>query len=398
MAWWRRQDPLRMPVNLTLRACTRIVATGYHCAFPSLTQWRGHTYLAYREAQHHQPAAPGRVVLQRSADLATWEPVVTLATGGDDRDPRLLATTDALWCAWGTYVPHWQREGSSYATMKYDLLSHVSQTRDGHAWQAPLQVLRPGYWLWSVLEAPVTAHGKETLRAWGAAYHFGDGLSDVDHSIHLWFSDGLGWWRHWVTMLDVGEPWARYGPAEPALCVPGPGRLACVVRLEGEPALLGRAAYPYLAWTWRALPCEVHAPALARVPGLGWVLAGRRKLEGDARTRRRGDAGTGGDSGVGSRRRVPASGFVPASPLAPPATYDTALWALDVEAASLRLLLALPSGGDCSYPGLVWDEARQELLCCYYSQHERPATQTGWPVAADIYLARLGVEEPRSTS
>ena len=367
--------------TLTLRTCTRIVATGYHCAFSSLTQWRGHTYLAYREAQSHQPAAPGRVVIQRSVDLVTWEPVVTLATGGDDRDPRLIATADALWCAWGTYVPHWQREGTSYATMKYDLLSHVSHTRDGHAWQAPLQVLRPGYWLWSVIEAPILAHGKETLRTWGAAYHFGDGVSDVDHSIHLWYGDGLGWWRHWVTMLDVGEAWARYGPAEPALGVTGQDRLACVVRLEGEPALLGTAAYPYLAWTWRALPCEVHAPALAQVPGLGWVLAGRRKVEPGGQALTMDDARQRPRRTIGTRER------------ATPATYDTALWALDVEAASLRLLRALPSGGDCSYPGLVWDGERQELLCAYYSQHERPTKQTGWPVAADIYLARLAVKD-----
>jgi hypothetical protein len=42
-------------------------------------------------------------------------------------------------------------------------------------------------------------------------------------------------------------------------------------------------------------------------------------------------------------------------------------------------LVRLPSGGDCSYPGMVWHG--NELWISYYSSHEDSTTS--------IYLSRL---------
>ena len=56
----------------------------------------------------------------------------------------------------------------------------------------------------------------------------------------------------------------------------------------------------------------------------------------------------------------------------------TAVCAVDAEAGKLDELLALPSGGDTSYAGLVWHEGM--LWISYYSSHEGRTS---------IYLAQV---------
>ena len=58
----------------------------------------------------------------------------------------------------------------------------------------------------------------------------------------------------------------------------------------------------------------------------------------------------------------------------------TSLSWLDPEAGKLVELLALPSGGDTSYPGLVWHD--DLLWMSYYSSHEGKAA---------IYLAKIKI-------
>jgi len=48
----------------------------------------------------------------------------------------------------------------------------------------------------------------------------------------------------------------------------------------------------------------------------------------------------------------------------------------------LTPLVTLPSGGDTSYPGLVWHDG--ELWMSYYSSHEGKTS---------IYLARIAIDE-----
>ena len=56
----------------------------------------------------------------------------------------------------------------------------------------------------------------------------------------------------------------------------------------------------------------------------------------------------------------------------------TSLVQIDENTGKLTELLALPSGGDSSYPGLVWHEGT--LFMSYYSSHEGKTA---------IYLARV---------
>ena len=56
----------------------------------------------------------------------------------------------------------------------------------------------------------------------------------------------------------------------------------------------------------------------------------------------------------------------------------TALCWLAPDAGTLTEFLTLPSGGDTSYPGLVWHD--DQLWVSYYSSHEGKTS---------IYLARV---------
>jgi hypothetical protein len=102
-------------------------------------------------------------------------------------------------------------------------------------------------------------------------------------------------------------------------------------------AFIGKAVAPYDQWTWAETSWHVGGPALIRTAGNRVYAAGRCWIEGTARTV------------IGS---VEDSGFTP--------------------------LLTLPSGGDCSYPGMVLH--KKLLWMSYYSTHEGKTS---------IYLARI---------
>jgi hypothetical protein len=59
----------------------------------------------------------------------------------------------------------------------------------------------------------------------------------------------------------------------------------------------------------------------------------------------------------------------------------TSLCWIDKETGKLTEALPLPSGGDSSYPGLVWHE--DVLWVSYYSSHEGKTS---------IYLAKVAIE------
>ena len=119
----------------------------------------------------------------------------------------------------------------------------------------------------------------------------------------------------------------------------------CLLRRDDDTrtAQLGRARPPYVDWTWLDLGVYVGGPHMLRLPDGRFVAAGRM-LEGEG----------------------------------------TQLCWLDVDAGTLQPALSLPSGGDTSYPGLVWHDGL--LWVSYYSSHEEKTA---------IYLARVRVDLTR---
>ncbi len=116
----------------------------------------------------------------------------------------------------------------------------------------------------------------------------------------------------------------------------------CLLRRDGSGAngLLGVASAPYTKWEWKDLGQKIGGPHLLRLPD-GRLLAAGRLYGGGAHT--------------------------------------SLAW-IDPESGKLVEALRLPSGGDTSYPGLVWHDG--QLWVSYYSSHEGQTS---------IYLAQIDV-------
>jgi hypothetical protein len=104
--------------------------------------------------------------------------------------------------------------------------------------------------------------------------------------------------------------------------------------------MLGIAKAPYNKWKWRNLKVPFGGPHMIRLPD-GRFIAGVRLYDEKVRT--------------------------------------TLCW-IDPLTGTLTEVLKLPSGGDTSYPGLLWHEGL--LWVSYYSSHEGKAS---------IYLAKVAV-------
>jgi hypothetical protein len=105
--------------------------------------------------------------------------------------------------------------------------------------------------------------------------------------------------------------------------------------------MLGKARPPYTDWAWTDLKRRVGGPDLLRLADGRWVAGVRLYDQGPVRM--------------------------------------SLCW-LDPESGQLTEWVALPSKGDCSYPGLVEHEC--QLWVSYYSSHEGKTA---------IYLARVPI-------
>jgi hypothetical protein len=134
-------------------------------------------------------------------------------------------------------------------------------------------------------------------------------------------------------------------PNEATLAFQQDNSAVCLLRRDGgtASAMLGIARPGYLQWHWKDLGVRVGGPNLLILSDGRIVAAFRRNIE---------------------------------------KPWTSLSW-LDPLSGSLTEFLALPSGGDTSYPGLCWHE--NLLWVSYYSSHEERTS---------IYLARieLGLE------
>ena len=197
--------------------------------------------------------------------------------------------------------------------------SFVSFSKDGSTWTAPKLVGDPKRWIWRV-----TWHGGT-----GYAVDYASGSK----TRLLTTTDGLTWRTLASPLCDKGVP------NEATLRFDQAGAGYCLQRRRGS-ALLGRAKPPYTQWTWRDLGTFIGGPDMIRLPTGTWIGAGR---------------------------------------LVKPRTH-TALFVLDPVAGTMGPPVALPSGGDTSYPGLLWHDG--VLWVSYYASGEGKTR---------IYLARVKV-------
>jgi hypothetical protein len=317
-------------------------ADGCHNAFTDLLRWQDHYYLTFRTAESHGIHPPGDALVLRSSDLERWETCARIRTGGDDRDPKLIDAGDRLGIVFGTWYPRWS--DGSLPNTPFDLVSHITVSRDGECWSAPRQVYGVNYWLWRVLPAEGAYYC--------AAYHFPRREDRLMRSVHLLQSEDLFDWRLVSFMREGG------GTGEPVLYQPAPGVLHCVARaLEPDNhSWLGKSRAPYTEWEWIDLGVMIHAPVVLKV-GDEWICAGRSQPRD-----------------------------LPPGTCAPDSGAHLSVWALRSDRA--EHLLTVPSAGDCSYAGLAFDPDGRVAMS-YYSQHARLPLPKGPPTPVDVFLARF---------
>jgi len=192
----------------------------------------------------------------------------------------------------------------------------VSFSSDGSAWSAPKKVLAEDHWLWRVTWHKGRAYCLSKLNE-GRRPRRGFLYSTVD---------GMQW--NYITEFmaeGVSETTLRFMPDDEMIALVRPG-------------WIGHSRPPYRKWDFHKMKHQIGGPNFVRLPdGSLWASARRYNDDG---------------------------------------TRNTVLARMTPE--SYQPVLTLPSGGDTSYPGMVWHD--DFLWVSYYSSHEAKTS---------IYLAKI---------
>ena len=256
----------------------------------------------------------GKIRVLTSADGERWESAALLGEDGIDLRDPKFSTTPD-----GRFML--VLGGSVYeGKVLKERQPRVAFSKDGCQWTAPRRVLDKGDWLWRV-----TWHKG---RAYGITYGSDWGIRLVESS------DGTAW--HLLAKLDVpgrpNEATLRFLPNDTGVAL---------VRREAldQEAWIGQSPPPYTNWTWRPAGMQIGGPNFLVLPSGSMVASGRQY-----------------NAKPGANRTFVGS----------------------MTPKGVKAELVLPSGGDCSYAGMVWHE--DLLWTSYYSTHEGKTA---------IYLAKI---------
>lgn len=284
-------------------------------SFVDLVRFKKNWFCTFREGERHVYGKDGEIRVITSSDGRDWRSTALLQEEGVDlRDPKISVTPDGRLML--------VIGGSVYQDR--ELISRqprVAFSNDGETWTPLRPVLEQGDWLWRVTWFEDTAYG--------VSYESGE----EEWKLKLFCSkDGVDY--EFITRLEVDG-----SPNETTLrFFPDQEMIALVRRESGNRhAWIGSSKNPpYTQWTWKDSGHRIGGPNFIILPD-GQMWASGRSYGGETRT-------------------------------------VLAEFSRD----SYEPVLTLPSGGDTSYPGMVWHQ--NQLWVAYYSSHEGKAS---------IYLSRI---------
>lgn len=311
---WSQSITIAQPEIVDVR---KIWDGASHNAFTDLVRHQDRFVCVFREGQGHV-SPDGAIRVIGSVDGRDWTSLARIQLPGADlRDPKITVAPDGRFMIVAAAARNRKPNGAA------DHQSMVWFARDAKEWGQGHDVADRDFWLWRV--------AWHENRAYGIAY----GTTEANKQVRLYQSrDGVSFDLLVKNLFDKGYP------NESGLAFLDDGTCVCLLRRDETPrtGMLGTAPPPYTSWTWRDLGVAIGGPQLLRIPDGRFVAAVRLY---DKKVR-------------------------------------TALGWIDPRAGTFREFLTLPSGGDTSYPGLVWSD--NMLWVSYYSSHEGKTS---------IYLARV---------
>jgi hypothetical protein len=311
------------PPKAEILSVQKIWEAAPHNAFTDLIMHQGRWFCVFREGQKHV-SPDGALRVLSSQDGKSWESEALITSKDSDlRDAKIcLAPGNRLMLCGAGALHQPTSEGHTHQ-------SYVWYSKDGKDWGEAIPIGEPGYWLWRV-----TWHDN-------IAYAVGYATSKTTKTTRLYrSSDG----RKFDVL--VPELFAQGYPNESSLLFQKDGTALCLMRRddkEAPAAMLGSAKAPYTEWTWKSTGTQIGGPQLISLPD-GRIVVGGRDYVGKAKTN---------------------------------------LWFLDAQTPKVAPIATFPSGGDTSYPGLVYRDGL--LWVSYYSTHEGKTS---------IYLAQVKLPNP----
>jgi lysophospholipase L1-like esterase len=323
--------------KVRVESVRRVFHNGEHNAFTDMIRFEDKLYLTFRSCPDGHMVHPTSSILILSSDDdgESWQQVHEFSVPlRDVRDPHFLEFQDQLFVYTGT----WYCGETSPETR--DLNQHLGygvSSTGGAEWSEPFVLEGTyGHYIWRAAADEETAYLCGRRKKEFAEAESGSGGTQIVQSAILASDNGRIWRHRGLFQEEHGN--------ETAFLFEDDGAALAVARGGGSRnAELCRSTPPYVRWERTELDRYVGGPLLARWGGQ-YVVGGRQTNGGPARM--------------------------------------SLYW---LKNDQLEEFATLPSGGDCSYPGLV-ELNDGSALFSYYSSHEKD--QDGRPFTA-IYLARL---------
>lgn len=317
----KSQPPLLLSVQ-------KIWHTSSYDALTDLIFFKNHWLLIFRESDSHVFGRNGVIRILSSENGHIWTPLCLIEEEGFDlRDPKLSVTPDGMLML---------LVGASRFDRNQKRVTHqslVAFSRDGKTWEKFYPVLNRHEWLWRI------------------TWHQG-----IAYGISYRFSDPENRKNEWITTLWKSQNGVNYQPLTEFMISGQPnestirfypnGQMVVLMRREAEHddhAWIGTSFPPYEDWLWHSSSYFFGGPNFLILEDGSMWASGRVVY------------------------KTPYGEF--------PKTVVASM-----TLSNLFPVIILPSGGDCSYPGMVYKD--RNLWVSYYSSHED---------STSIYLAKIDI-------
>ena len=295
-----------------------------HNAFTDLIRFRDQWFCAFREADYHG-SRPTKEVMPEGESGRSGRIRIIVSGDGERWESAALLSEKGV----DLRDPKLSvmEDGRLMLLAGGIIDDHRKEEQGGYVTRAPRVAFSRDGHNWT----PTQRLLAEDHWLWRATWHGGKAYSlskmgetpNPRRGFLYWTRDGLNW--HWLTEFKIK------GVSETTLRVMPDGEMVALIR----PHYLGKSRPPYKKWEFRKIEHNIGGPNFIRVPD-GTLWAGSR-----------------------------LNGKTVLSKMTPD---------------SFEPVLTLPSGGDTSYPGMVWHE--DLLWISYYSSHQDKTS---------IYLAKVRI-------